>query len=87
MGSIQGCFTFCLDFALPLYVEADEVYYLPHEGVVVITLNFARVHLLPFVGTKARPLWEQFSVAEHAAMNRARKCRLEHLETCSHNTQ
>ena len=66
---------------------ADKVYYLPHEGVVVVTLDLARVHLLPFVGTEARPFWEQLSVAEHAAVNGAGKCRLEHLETCARNTQ
>ena len=63
------------------------MYYLPHECVVVVTLDLARVHLLPFVGTEARPFWEHLSVAEHAAVNRAGKCRLEHLETCARNTQ
>ena len=75
------------NFAKPLSEEADKVYYLPHEGVVVITLYLARVHLLPFVGTEARPFWEHLSVAEHAAVNGARKCRLEHLETCARNTR
>ena len=62
------------------------MYYLPHECVVVVTLYLARVHLLPFVGTEARPFWEHFSVAEHAAVNGAGKCRLEHLETCAHHS-
>ena len=61
------------------------MYYLPHEGVVIVTLDLARVHLLPFVGTKARPFWEHLPVAEHAAVNGAGKCRLEHLEICARN--
>ncbi len=56
--------------------------YLPHEGVVVVGFDLARVDLLAAERSELRALGDDGFLAEDAVVHGARKRRLGQIQTC-----